>query len=124
MVNQLLRSDRLRKVIALGVVVAWACLVSTSFADTLEDARKVSPHEDSRDDQAVQRALLTPAVKPVSLSAKIIKPQPTFESGHHLVTDALWIVPLASSRSLASALHDPPLTHRFKLFQLFSVYRL
>ncbi len=118
------RSDRLRKAIALCVVVAWASLVGLSFADTIEDARKVSSHEDSRDDQAVQGALLTPAVKPVSLSSKIIKPHSTFELGHYFVTDALWIVPLASSRSLASTLHDPPLTHRFKLFQLFSIYRL
>ena len=117
-------SNQLRKAVALCVVATWALLVGLSFADTIEDTRKVSAREDNRDDQAVQEALLTPAVTPVALSSKLITPHPAFELGHYVVTDVLWGVPSAASRLLASTLHDPPLLHRVKLFQLFSVYRL
>ncbi len=121
----MLRSDRLGKAIVLGVVAAWALLVGTSFADALEDARKVSAHEDSRSDQAVQQALVTPAVKPTSLSWSVPPPQPAFEPIHHPLAHASSSARLATPSSWDAALHGPPLSlHRFKLFQLFSVYRL
>ncbi len=121
----MLHSDQLKKVTALCVVATWACLVGTSFADTLEDARKVSPHEDSRNDQAVQGALITPTVKPASLSSSITPPYPTFEPIHHPLAQALSSAQLTTPNSWDATLHDPPLLlHRIKLFQLFSVYRL
>ena len=118
------RSDRVRKTIALCIVAAWASLAGMTFADTLEDAWEVSACEDQTVDQAAQQALSTPAVKPAYLSYKVIKPHPAFESSHHPVIGVLPITRLALSKPLALSLHDPPLTHRFKLFQFFSVYRL
>ena len=118
------RSDRIIRILALCVIAAWASLVGVSFADTIEDARKVSTHEDSHSDQAVQGALLTPAVKPASLSSEVIKSHPAFESGQRMMSHAPWAVLSVPSRPLALTLHDPPLTHRFRLFQFLSVYRL
>ena len=121
----MLRSDRMRTVIALCVVAAWASLAGLSFADTIEDARKVSPHEDSQNDQAVQQALVTPAVRPTSLLWSVTPAQPTFEPSHQPLAHAFSSARFATSHSWNAALHDPPpLLHRFTLFQLFSVYRL
>ena len=117
-------SNPMRKTVALCIVAAWALLAGMAFGDTLEDARKVSAREDSASDRAVQQALSTPAVEPAYLSYKVIKPRPAFESGHHPVIGFLRVTPLATSRPVALSLHDPPLTHRFKLFQFLSVYRL
>ena len=118
------RADRLRKTIALCVVAAWASLAGMAFADALEDAREVSAREDQTADQVVQQALSTPAVKPASLSFELIKPRPTPQSNHHPVVDFPRILRLATARPLALTLHDPPLSHRFRLFQFLSVYRL
>ena len=118
------RSDRLRKTIVLCVVAAWASLAGMAFADALEDAWKVSAHEDQTADQVVQQALSTPAVKPAHVSYRVIKPCPAFESSQRMVSHAPWRVLSATARPLAFTLHGPPLTHRFKLFQFFSVYRL
>ena len=120
----MLRSDQSRKVIILCVVAAWALLAGMAFADALEDAREVSAREDQTADQTVQQALSTPAVKPASISSELSKPCPTFESHHHPVITFPRALQLATARPLALTLHDPPLTYRFKLFQLFSVYRL
>ena len=118
------RSNRLRKAIVLCVVAGWASLAGMVLADALEDAREVPAREDQTADQMVQQALSTPVVKPTSLSCELIQPYPTFESRHHPVIDVPRILQLATARPLVFTLHDPLLTHRFKLFQLFSVYRL
>ncbi len=77
--SHMLRAERLRKAIAWGVVAAWALLVSTAFADALEDARKVSPQEDRQRDQAVQQALGPPAVKPTALSWSVTPSPPPIQ---------------------------------------------
>ena len=120
----MLRSDRLRQALALCVVAAWASLAGLSFADTLEDARKVSPRENQTADQAVQGALVTPAVKSAPPSPHVLKPRPLFTSSRHPAIHPPGIVQVATSRPFTFTLHDPPLIHRFKLFQLFSIYRL
>ena len=118
------RSDRLRKAIALCVVATWVSLAGMAFADAPEDAREVSARENQTADQVVQQALSTPAVKPAPPSSELITPRPAFESRHHPVIDFPRILRLATARPLALTRHDPPLAHRFKLFQFLSVSRL
>ncbi len=118
------RDEQMRKAVALCVVAAWALLVGMSFADTIEDARKASAREDHTADQAVQQALSTPAVKPVSLSPAVLKPHPMFKASGYAPIDAPRIIQSAASRPLAFTWHDPPLAHRFRLFQFLSAYRL
>ena len=99
-------------------------LAGMAYADAFEDARKVSAREDPISDQTVQQVLNTPAVLPVFLSYRVIKPCPAFESRQRIGSHAPWVVLLAAARPLALALHDPPLPHHSKRFQLLSVYRL
>ena len=121
----MLRSDELRNAIVLCVVAVWVSLAGTSFADSLEDARTASPPEDRRSDQAVQHALVTPSVKPPSPSLHVGSPQPAFNPVHHpLLVQASSRAQRTIPSSWNAALHGPPLPHRFKLFQLLSVYRL
>ena len=114
----------MRKTIALCIAAAWTLLAGVAFADALEDAQKVSAREDQTVDRGVQQALSTPAVKPAHLSYTVIKPRPAFESSQRIACHSPWFVLPAIARPLALTLLDPSLTHRFKLFQFFSVYRL
>ncbi len=121
----MLQSARMRKVVALCVVAAWAYLVGVSSADAIEDARKISPHEDGQSDQAVQQALATPAVKPASLSSRVTPPHPTFEPVHHPLAQIASSTQRITPNAWDATLHGPPpLLHSVRLFQLFSVYRL
>ena len=124
MQKKMFLSDGLKKATAFCVVASWAFMAGMACADALEDIREVSAHEDQVADQVILQALSTPAILPGSLSFDSITPRPTLDSHHSSGIDVPGALQLSLAQPLIFVRHDPPLRHRFKLFQLFSVYRL